>query len=472
MRTPSEEPHNAPHLTRRGIGLLASAALGTAALGKTVSAEREFTAAPTAPQRKPNILVIIGDDLGWKDLGCYGSSHIRTPNLDRLAAQGTRFTQGYSSAAVCSPTRIALYTGRYPGRLPGGLVEPITKPNPRHGLPPEHPTLASLLGSNGYTTALFGKWHCGYLPWFSPTKSGWHEFFGNFSGALDYHSKVSHNAVHDLYEGEEPVRKPGYYTDLVTDRTVEFLRRKHDRPWLLNLNFTSAHWPWERRGDTEVSKELTARVRAGEHKALSHQDGGSVAIYREMVETLDQSVGRVLDTLRATGQERDTIVLFFSDNGGERFSESWPLSSGKGALYEGGIRVPTTLRWPAKVSGGQVSHTPVVSHDWTATLLEAAGAAIPNGYSLDGTSLAGHLFRGERAPQRDLFWRTRVARALRRGKWKYLRTPGDGSGPRESLFDLSTDIGEQANLADKRPQLLNSLRQSWEEINADLLTYH
>ena len=170
-------------------------------------AERELlplAAGPLAlaPAPRPNLLVILADDLGWADLSCYGSSALRTPNLDGLAASGVRFTQGYAASPICSPTRFALYTGRYPGRLEGGLREPISGANEVDGIPPGHPTLASLLKEEGYETALIGKWHCGHLPWFSPTRLGWDEFFGNFSGGLDYFSKINHNGAYDLYEDE------------------------------------------------------------------------------------------------------------------------------------------------------------------------------------------------------------------------------------------------------------------------------
>ncbi|GAA0600191.1 sulfatase-like hydrolase/transferase [Kutzneria viridogrisea] len=463
---------SSPKLTRRGAGaLLGAAVAGTALAGRaeaSSSGEREFAAQPEAGRvRRPNLLVILGDDLGWGDLGCYGAPEIRTPNLDALARQGVRFTDGYSAASVCSPTRFGLYTGRYPGRLRGGLEEPIDLPDEQYGIPPGHPTLASLLAASGYTTALYGKWHCGYLPWFSPIKSGWQEFFGNFSGGMDYYSKLSYFGVHDLYEDEVPVESLEYYTDTLADRARHFLRRPHTQPWLLNLNFTTPHWPWEAPGDTATSRELTARLRAGEKQVLQHHDGGSLATYRKMVESLDGAIGSVLRALRETGQERDTLVLFASDNGGERFSYTWPFSGGKGDLYEGGIRVPTVLRWPARIGGGQVSSVPVVTQDWTATLLELAGAQPDPAHPLDGRSLAGYLLRGERLGEADLFWRTRQYRALRRGTWKYLRKPG----PVDALFDLTADPHEQANLASRRPEVLTDLRARWERINSTLLAY-
>ncbi|MDH2426111.1 sulfatase-like hydrolase/transferase [Sphaerisporangium sp. TRM90804] len=447
----------------------AGAAAGAALPGGTASAEtaeREFHADRRGGRpARPNVLVVLGDDLGWADLSSYGSPDIRTPNLDRLAGQGVRFTQAYSAAAVCSPTRFALYTGRYPGRLRGGLEEPIARPDELVGIPPGHPTLASLLKAGGYATAMFGKWHCGFLPWYSPLKSGWDVFFGNLSGAVDYYSKVSSNGP-DLYEGEVPVESLDYYTDTIASRAADFIRGEHDGPWLLNLNFTSPHWPWEAPGDRAVSAEITARIEAGDTGALNHRDGGSLDTYREMVRSLDAAIGRVLAALRASGRERDTIVLFSSDNGGERWSYQWPLSGAKGSLNEGGIRVPNILRWPAAIRPGQVSHVPVVTHDWTATILEAAGVRPPGGHVLDGHSLLPYLLEGARPPRRDLFWRTKSARALRRGEWKYLR-----SGTGEALYNLAGDQREQADLSRRDPALLAELRTRWEEIDKTLLPY-
>ncbi|WP_106401117.1 sulfatase-like hydrolase/transferase [Actinocorallia populi] len=449
---------------------LAAGVAGVALAARPAEAapgEREFRAAP--PRRRPdrpNVLVILGDDLGWADLGAYGSPDIKTPHLDALARQGVRFTDAYSAAAVCSPTRFALYTGRYPGRLRGGLEEPIGRAGEQIGIPPEHPTLASLLKGAGYATAMFGKWHCGFLPWFSPLKSGWEEFFGNLSGAVDYYSKLTNGGAVDLYEGEVPVESLDYYTDTIADRAADFIRRRRGGRWLLNLNFTAPHWPWEAPGDRATSAEITRRIRAGEGRALFHEDGGSLETYRKMVESLDAAVGRVLRALRDSGQERDTLVLFSSDNGGERFSYNWPLSGEKGGLNEGGIRVPNILRWPAAIRAGQVSRVPVVTQDWTATILEAAGVSPSPEYPLDGRSLVPYLLRGARAPERDLFWRTRSQGALRRGGWKYLR-----SGSAESLFDLGADVREQADVAGRRPEVVRELRARWEEIEGGLLPY-
>ncbi|MEU0447609.1 sulfatase family protein [Streptomyces tendae] len=468
-----------PEISRRLFGGLVGGSAVSAVAGASAAeaatpadpasgpGERPFAARTgSRPGKRPNFLFILGDDLGWADLSSYGAPHIKTPHLDRLAAQGVRFTQAYSGSATCSPTRFSLYTGRYPGRTEGGLAEPIG--NRAQGLDPNHPTLASLLKRAGYATALIGKWHCGWLPDHSPTKSGWDEFFGNFGGALEYFSKLGQLGEYDLYEGDATYKDLRYYTTVLTERAVEYVGRDHDRPWLLNLNFTTPHWPWLTEDDEETGAAIADEVRSGNVLgALLHNDGGSVEKYREMVENLDASVGRVLAALRRSGQEENTVVVFASDNGGERFSYQWPLSGGKSELLEGGIRVPTVLRWPARVDGRQVSHEPVYSPDWTATLLELGGARPDPAYPLDGHSLAGYLLRGRELPERDLFWRVRGNRALRRGDWKYYR---DAQG-RDHLYDLSADAREQADLAADRPQLLAELKAAWERTDRELLPY-
>ncbi|MFF9765159.1 sulfatase [Streptomyces sp. NPDC014636] len=462
-----------PGISRRTFTGLVGGGAVTAVAGAEVTAEaapsveRPFRArADARPGKRPNILFVFADDLGWADLSVYSAPHIKTPNLDRLAAEGVRFTDAYSGSATCSPTRFSLYTGRFPGRTKGGLAEPIA--NRTQGLDPNHPTLASLLKKAGYATALIGKWHCGWLPDYSPTKSGWDEFFGNFGGALEYFSKLGQLGDYDLYEGDATYHDLRYYTTVLTERAVEYVGRRHEQPWLLNLNFTTPHWPWLTEDDAETGAEIAAKIRDGNVLgALLNNDGGSVEKYTAMVQSLDAAVGRVLTALRRSGQQENTIVVFSSDNGGERFSYQWPLSGEKASLLEGGIRVPTILRWPARIGGRQVSHVPVYTPDWTATLLELAGARPDPAYPLDGHSLAGYLLHNEEVPERDLFWRVRGNRALRRGDVKYYR---DADG-KDHLFDLAADAREQADLATDRPQLLDELKAAWEKVDATLLPY-
>lgn len=377
-----------PAMSRRAFGGLlgltttAAAAATVGATPAAASAVREtpFRAAGHATGfRRPNILFVLGDDLGWGDLSSYGSPDIKTPQLDRLAQQGVRFTNAYAGSSTCSPTRFSLYTGRFPGRTVGGLEEPIG--DKAHGLDPAHPTLASLLRDAGYTTAMVGKWHCGALPRYSPTRSGWSEFFGNLNGALEYYSKINDLGEYDLWEGDAEYRDLRYYTRILTERASAFISRKHDRPWLLNLNYTTPHWPWIAEGDTEESAALNRRIGAEPaFEVLKHNDGGSIAKYAEMVQGLDSSIGEVLAALSRSGQDRDTIVVFSSDNGGERWSYQWPLTGEKFSLREGGIRVPTIVRWPGRINGGQRSDEPVYTQDWTATLLDVGGAEPAPGY--------------------------------------------------------------------------------------------
>lgn len=410
---------------------------------------------------KPNIVFILADDLGYADLGVFGARNIKTPNLDKLAKGGAQLTNAYSNSPVCSATRCGLITGRYQYRLRAGLEEPLSASAGNLGLPPEHPTLPSLLRQNGYKTALFGKWHLGSLPDYGPLKSGYDVFFGNYGGALDYFTHktgVGENAPDGLYEGEVPVDKVGYYTDLIADRAVDYLgTQKKGEPFFLSLHFTAPHWPWEGPHDAQVANEI---------KTLFHYDGGSLETYGKMVESLDAAVGRVLQKLQKQGLEKDTIVIFTSDNGGERFSDTWPLSGQKTELLEGGIRVPTIFRWPRVIKAGQVTQQVAISMDWLPTLLAAAGAQPHANYPPDGENLLPALFNPNGQIPRTLFWRYKAnhQRAARSGHWKYLKIADN-----EFLFDLAKDPRERADLKEKEPQIFTQLKNQWEAWNTTML---
>jgi arylsulfatase A-like enzyme len=409
---------------------------------------------------RPNIVFILADDLGWADLSVYGQDLYTTPVLDQVAAEGVRFTQAYANSAVCSATRFALITGRYQYRLPGGLEEPIARAGQNHGLPPEHPTLPSLLRDAGYATALVGKWHLGTPPSFGPRKSGYQHFFGNYGGALDYFTHkygAGEAALPDLYENDEPVERAGYYTQLLADEASAYVRRQsREQPFFLSLHFTAPHWPWVGPEDEGVSRAL------GD---LFHYDGGNLTVYAKMVRALDAAVGQVLDALRERGLADDTIVVFTSDNGGERFSKTWPFIGQKTELLEGGLRVPTLLRWPASIVP-HVSDQVTITMDWLPTLLAAAGAAQDPRYPSDGEDILPVL-RGQRAPyHRALYWRykAQAQRAARIGNHKYLKINDN-----EFLFDVVTDQRERANLRDKEPELFALLKRRWEAWNATQL---
>jgi arylsulfatase A-like enzyme len=399
---------------------------------------------------RPSFVFILADDLGYADLGCYGSRSGCSPVLDRMAADGLRFTEGYANSSVCSPTRFALATGRWQHRLRGGADEPISgrvRGNPVLGLPPSHPTLASLLRDAGYATALVGKWHMGYPPHFHPLKSGYQEFFGSLSGGFDYFTHCDTAGVHDLWDGEREIQRRGYMTDLLSERAVEYVSRKRQGPFLLSLHYSAPHWPWETRADEEEARRIAK---------IAHTDGGSVAVYQRMIHQMDEGIGTVLAALPDAA---NTLVVFTSDNGGERFSDTWPLVGRKMDLLEGGIRVPYVVRWPSRVEAGGVSAQHAVTMDWVATFLEAAGAQPHPDYPLDGLSLLGVLKDPQATIARDLFWRMkyRRQRAVRSGDWKYFASE-DG----EFLFNLAVDARERANYAKREPARLAELRAKYE----------
>lgn len=411
---------------------------------------------------RPNIVFIVADDLGYADLGCYGGRAPVSPVLDSLAAGGMKFTQGYSNSPVCSPTRFALMTARYQYRLRGAAEEPInnkSRGSTTLGLPPEHPTLPSLLKASGYRTALIGKWHLGYPPSFGPLRSGYEEFFGPMSGGVDYFTHCSSGGTHDLWLGEEEKKEDGYLTDLISQRSVDYVERmaggaKAGTPFFLSMHYTAPHWPWETREDEALAQEIRGN--------LFHLHGGNIHSYRRMIHHMDEGIGQVMDALRRNGLTDNTLVVFTSDNGGERFSDSWPLVGGKMDLTEGGIRVPWIAHWPAQIAAGRVSEQHCMSMDWSATLLAAAGVSADTGYPLDGISLLPVLQQPGRHFHRPLYWRMnhRGQRALRDGDWKYLRMDGN-----DYLFNIPADERERANLAARESGRLAAMRQAWEQWN-------
>ena len=422
----------------------------------------------THPTR-PNIVFIVADDLGYADLGCYGGRDASfgpvSPVLDGLAARGLKLTQGYSNSPVCSPTRFALMTGRYQYRLRGAAEEPInskSRGSTTLGLPPEHPTLPSLLRDAGYRTALMGKWHLGYPPAFGPLRSGYDEFFGPMSGGVDYFTHCSSTGQHDLYLNDAEQQEGGYLTDLITDHGLDFVRRmaggaRSGTPFFLSLHYTAPHWPWETRDDEALAQEVKGN--------LFHLHGGNIDTYRRMIHHMDEGIGRLMDLLRAEGLERDTLVVFTSDNGGERFSDNWPLVGGKMDLTEGGIRVPWIAHWPAVIAPGSISTQTCMTMDWSATMLDAAGAPAAASHPLDGRSLMPLLRDATWRDDQPLFWRMnhRGQRAMRHGPWKYLRVDGH-----DYLFNLEGDERERANLAPIAPERLAAMVQAWEAWEATM----
>jgi arylsulfatase A-like enzyme len=411
-----------------------------------------------AASSRPNIVYIMADDLGYGDLSGYGRKDYSTPALDKLATEGTRFTQAYAIAPVCTPTRVGLMTGQYPARHRAGLWEPIRTKFKNEGLDPAVPTVARRLRDAGYHTGLVGKWHLGMEPGLRPTDHGFDQWFSILSGAADY---VTHRSTepgdpdgpHTLYQNGKDVHAEGYLTDLFTEQAEAFLRSAK-QPFFLNLEYNAPHWPWQQRGDPAYPK--------GKDPASY---GGSPQIYAGMMKALDEGVARVLGVLHELGYAENTIVVFTSDNGGERFSEMAGLKGSKTQLWEGGIRVPAFVRWPGVIAAGRTSEQVLTTLDWTATMLAAGGVAVPN--DLDGIDLMPHLRGNTGVAERTIFWRSTrwgVQHAARQGNWKYVRRP-EG----EFLFDLSRDPQEKENLAGSQRQVVERLRGLYAEWEAGVL---
>ena len=433
--------------TRRAV--LQRAALGMAALA--LRADRLLADSPAKP---PNIVFIVADDLGYADVSCYGRPDLHTPNIDSLALRGVRFLQAYANSAVCSATRTALITGRYQDRIDIGLDEPLVDRDT--GLPPSHPTLPSLLRKAGYGTTLVGKWHLGVLPKYGPLKSGYDHYYGIRGGAVDY---FTHSE--DLWDEDEKVEKAGYLTDLLGSRAVDVIDSyaKSGRPFLISLHFTAPHWPWEGPGDEAESRRLISQH-------LADFDGGSQKTYQRMIENLDLQVGRVLQAIHANGLTGNTIVIFTSDNGGERFADTWPFTGRKTELLEGGLRIPAILSWPARIPMGRTTSQVAISMDWLPTLLAAAGIAPDPAYPPDGINLLPFLTHGAAPVPRKLFWRYKAnaQHAVRDGDMKYLKILNN-----TFLFNVVEDPMERANLKPREPEVYNHLVAEWAAWNAKML---
>ena len=415
---------------------------------------------------RPNIIYIVADDLGYADLGCYDGRDESwgpvSPVLDGLATQGVKFTQGYSNSPVCSPTRFALMTARYQYRLRGAAEEPInskSRGSQTLGLPPEQPTLPSLLRDAGYRTALIGKWHLGFAPHFGPLKSGYEEAYGPLAGGVDYFTHCDSAGRHDLWLNDAPRHEEGYLTDLLSRRAVDYVERMatQDAPFFISLHYTAPHWPWETREDAGRAPQVKDN--------LFDLAGGNIHVYRRMIHHMDEGIGQVMAALKRHALADNTLVVFTSDNGGERFSDNWPLVGGKMDLTEGGIRVPWIAHWPAVIAPGRTSAQACMTMDWSATMLDAAGVAPDPAFALDGISLLRVLQRDGQEFDRPLHWRMnhRGQRALRDGDWKYLRVDGH-----DYLFNLPADERERANLGGREPQRLATMREAWETWNATM----
>ena len=417
---------------------------------------------PLAPLRaqgakpKPNVVLIMMDDLGYGDLGSYGGPDAKTPNIDRLAREGVRLTDAYANGVVCTPTRAALISGRYQQRV--GLDGVLTLEDTARGLPVTGTSLPALLKANGYATALFGKWHLGYKPEFGPRAHGFDEFFGFLEGAHDYYAG-------GLLEDTTPVRPHGYLTDAITERSVNFIQRQRSNPFFLEVAYNAVHWPFQ--PPNRPPRDTVARSGLGLLQLASDSVPATRADYVKMLERADEGVGKILGALEQRGLARNTLVIFTNDNGGEWLSRNAPLFHRKGTVWEGGIRVPLIVSWPGELPAGKTSGQVALTMDVTASILAATGTRAPPSYRPDGIDILP-ILRGAPIVERLVFWRTPAARApqlaVRSGRWKLLV---DGiRTPQFFLYDLAADPGERNDLAAQRPELVRSLwrlMQDWEK---------
>ncbi len=417
-------------------------------------------------QERPNFIVILADDLGYADVGCYGGSE-RTPNIDRLAAEGLRFTDFHANGPVCSPTRAALLSGRYQQRMG---IENALESEQEARWPPGVVTIADRLRAAGYATGAFGKWHLGNRE--HPMDHGFDDYAGNLHGGPDYISHLGRTGEVDWWQGREQKNEEGYNDDLITDYSLRFIRKHKDSPFFLYVPYSLIHFPWmtpEDKAHREPGGNYTDRSKLGPHR-----DGNLRPVVRRMIEELDKGVGRILDALRENHLEDRTFVLFLSDNGGYRqyagehlneISDNGPWRAGKGSVYEGGHRVPCIAWWPGQIRPATVSREPAMTMDLMPTILELAGLPLPAPgapESLDGISLNRQLLEGAPLPKRDLFWKISDNMAMRRGPWK-LAVQGTKN---PELYNLEEDQGEENDLAGKNPamvgQFMAALRK-WEE---------
>ena len=439
---------------------LAARLLVAGALPALAPSPDHARAQPPAPDR-PNVVLILMDDLGYGDLGSYGAPGVRTPHLDRLAREGVRLTDFYANHPSCSGTRAALLTGRYQQRV--GIEWPLgaVPGDTARALAPTPASLPRRLRDAGYATGLVGKWHLGWRPEFRPVAYGFDEFLGFVCDAVHYYTHRGFAGPHELHDGDRATRADGYLTDEITARARGFLERHRARPFFLKVAYNATHWPFQAPGLPPERRARPDRLR-----------DGTPAEYAAMLQRADSGVGVLLRALDSLGLSRHTLVVFTSDNGGEWLSRNAPLFHRKFTVWEGGIRVPAILRWPARLPAGVASRQVGITMDLTATILAAAGTAPAAGdpaAGAEGIDLVP-LLAGRRTVERTLFWRaivpalpdapTRGQRAVRRGRWKYVR-----DGAAEFVFDLDADVGERHDLAARDTVRLAALRRlvaAWE----------
>lgn len=400
-----------------------------------------------AQEERPNVVLIITDDLGYSDLGAYGATDLRTPAIDAIGAAGVRFTDFYSNGVLCSPTRAGLITGRYQQRY--AVTVPLGGRDDPRGLVVTGNSLPQLLKDAGYATALVGKWHLGSQPQFSPNQHGFDYFFGFKAGFIDFYTHDRGPDEMDLWENDQEVQVEGYMTDLITERSIRFIEENADRPFFVDVAYNAPHWPYQ---PPDSAYRSPGRA---DHLQPHSAETSTRADYVSMVERVDEGVAQLMETLDRLDLTDNTLVIFTNDNGGEWLSNNEPFFHRKWTVWEGGIRVPTLIKWPGRIPEGIVSHQVGITMDLTRTILTVAGARVPT--DLDGIDLLPVLSGAQPESERTLFWETDFGGfrqfAVRRGDWKLVR---DGSAT--FVYDVRRDPGERNDLAKRRQDVARELR--------------
>ena len=410
---------------------------------------------------KPNIIIILADDMGYNGTSVY-DGWIRTPHMERLAAEGVKFTDFHSSGAVCSPTRAGLMTGRYQQRagIPGVIYADPQRPVHYTGLQTSEITFPKLLKEAGYTSGIFGKWHLGYEKKYNPVHHGFDRFRGYVSGNVDYLSHYDGAGNYDWWDGLEHIEEEGYSTHLITKHSVKFIEENKDRPFCLYVAHEAVHTPFQ---------GPNSQIQRGPKKGLKEgaDDLTNEEAYIQMMQEMDNGIGQVVDAVKRLGLSENTFVFFFSDNG-HAYDDGpdgyeMPLRGKKGSEWEGGHRIPAIAWWPGKIKPGIANDDLYISLDLMPTMLDLAGVSAPEGHKFDGISMTGALLEGKEADKRQLFWN---GKAVSDGKWKLVLQQRGFEGP--GLYRLDEDLGEQNNLADRYPQRVREMTAAVEAWKMDV----
>ncbi|MBL8178628.1 MAG: sulfatase-like hydrolase/transferase [Bryobacterales bacterium] len=421
-----------------------------------------FAGPARAQSRKPNIILIVADDLGYAGLGCYGNQQIKTPNIDLLAAEGMRFTDFVVSWPACTPSRSSILTGRYPQR--NGLYDMIrnnevnwkyqyteetyaVSPEMTIGMDTREVTIGQALQHAGYTTGVIGKWDGGRARRFLPLQRGFDFYYGFANTGIDYYTHQRYG-VASMFRGNRRIQEPGHATDLFLREALAFLKQNRTRPFFLYLPFNAPHGASTFHKDDPQEEPKYMDM-------YKHLPKG-IAQTAAWTTHLDDAVGAIMAELKALGQDENTLVIFSSDNGGTGAAYNGPLRGKKAQMYEGGIRVPMIARWPGRIPKGAVNRDFVSSLEYFPTFLAAAGAQPPSSVKLDGFNLLPVLEGKAKSPRTEFFWQRQGDKAARSGHWKWVETAQGAA-----LYNLSTDLGEQHDLSQENPAVFASMKAKW-----------